>query len=190
MALLTESYVRKLGAQTRSATADSAMLAKSGTNKEFDVFLSHSTVEPREIVDGIRSVLQLHGLSVYVDYHDDPTLSPARVNRSTAEGLRNRLRHSKSLLYIHSEHSASSKWMPWEMGFMDGLTGYVGIVPIVDSKEYDFKGVEYLSLYPFVDRANDKGKRDQLWINDGPKKYARLKQWIQEDEQIEHRDAS
>ncbi|TGS08549.1 outer membrane beta-barrel protein, partial [Mesorhizobium sp. M1C.F.Ca.ET.187.01.1.1] len=39
--------------------------------------------------------------------------------RGTAELLRTRMRQSKTLIYVHSNNSPGSRWMPWELGFFD-----------------------------------------------------------------------
>ena len=68
--------------------------------------------------------------------------------------------------------------MPWELGFFDGLKGKVGVVPVTKNQEENFRGEEYLSLYPYVEI--DKGYRteiDYLWVCESPSRYARLDLW-------------
>ena len=73
---------------------------------------------------------------------------------------------------------------PWELGFFDGYAGRVGVIPITRAQEESFKGEEYLSLYPYVDRAPVKGGEDKLWINRASSDYAPLYEWIKGAEEI------
>jgi hypothetical protein len=42
--------------------------------------------------------------------------------------------------------------MPWELGYFDGFKpGYVWILPLVMDYDSEFKGQEYLGLYPTVE---------------------------------------
>jgi hypothetical protein len=128
--------------------------AHTPASSDFDVFLSHSS-EDAEIVAGVKTLLEGEGLSVYVDWLEDPQLDRRQVTPATAELLRTRMRHSGFLLYASSRSSSSSKWMPWELGYFDGhRPGKVGILPIVATAGQSFKGVEYLGLYPLVERIS------------------------------------
>ena len=162
--------------------------AKALADEKFDVFLSHSSAEPEAILVGIKDLLEEQGLSVYVDKYSDPQLVPDNVTPETANLLRERMRNSGSLLYVYSQHSKKSRWMPWELGFFDGLKGVVGVVPVTQNQEEKFKGEEYLNLYPYVDVAPEKvTKRDQLWINRAHNIYAGLAPWAKGEEEISKR---
>ncbi|MBK6278535.1 MAG: toll/interleukin-1 receptor domain-containing protein [Gammaproteobacteria bacterium] len=124
----------------------------SSTVETFDVFLSHSS-EDSEIVLGIREILVGLGLVVYVDWIDDSQLDRGNVTAENADMLRRRMRSSKSLIFLTTKNSVSSRWMPWELGYFDGLrTGFIGLMPIVDHSGASFSGQEYLGLYPLVER--------------------------------------
>jgi hypothetical protein len=124
----------------------------SSTVETFDVFLSHSS-EDSEIVLGIREILVGLGLVVYVDWIDDSQLDRGNVTAENADMLRRRMRSSKSLIFLTTKNSVSSRWMPWELGYFDGLrTGFIGLMPIVDYSGASFSGQEYLGLYPLVER--------------------------------------
>jgi hypothetical protein len=59
------------------------------------------------------------------------------------------MNHCRFLLFATTKASSSSKWMPWELGYFDGLRrDRVGIIPVVRSVGDTFKGQEYLGLYP------------------------------------------
>lgn len=189
MTYLTESEVRARATRVTQIVRKSAGQvlneALASTHQVFDVFLSHSSAEPEEILLGVKAMLEDSGLSVYVDKYSDPHLSPDNVNPETAKILRWRMRNSNTLLYVHSQHSSRSRWMPWELGFFDGIKGAVGVMPVTRNQEETYKGEEYLNLYPYVDVANTSdGSQTHLWINEASDTYARLDKWAKGTEKI------
>ena len=192
MAYLTERQVlARAERATRAGSRTVAQLLSETVAPEpdtFDVFLSHSSAESKRILLGIFSMLKDRGLSVYVDKYTDPHLKPDDVTAKTAKILRKRMHQSNVLLYVHSRHSQQSRWMPWELGFFDGLKGKVGVIPVTQDQEEDFKGEEYLSLYPYVDIATLEGSNNQTFrINRSPNTYARLDDWTRGVEKIRMR---
>ena len=158
------AYLRIADARAASANAMQYRVQKSAsaTLREearavskyanFDVFLSHS-YDDADTILGVKKLIEALGLSVYVDWVDDPGLDRGSVTRGTAEVLRHRLNHSKSLVYAHSANTPNSKWMPWELGYFDGRKPkFVWILPLVVSYDHEFTGQEYLGLYPTVDK--------------------------------------
>jgi hypothetical protein len=134
---LTETALRKSAAAARETT--------------FDVFLSHSRLDA-DVIAGVKVLLERRGMTVYVDWIDDPQLDRSRVTPQTADVLRMRMQHSKSLIFATSESSPSSKWMPWELGYFDGSKpGHIAILPLVQSAGSTFVGQEYLGLYPLIE---------------------------------------
>lgn len=193
MALLTETEVRARAAQmttVRKTAAREILTETASADATFDVFLSHSSNEPEEILLGIKGYLNDAGLSVYVDRYTDPQLSPEEVTPETAETLRSRLRASKSLLYVYSRHSKLSRWMPWELGFMDGAGCRIGIAPVVQTARNTFDGEQYLGLYPYLDRATISGQNTwALWINRGLREYTDYASWVRGKKEITKRAA-
>lgn len=118
----------------------------------FDVFLSHS-VKDEALVLGVVKILQEMGQKVYVDWIVDKNLSRDNVTPATANTLRRRMSQSSRLLYLATSNATSSKWMPWELGYFDGLkSGKVAILPLVDYSFSPFQGQEYLGLYPALSK--------------------------------------
>jgi hypothetical protein len=134
-----------------SNTAARSQLRKSAAvsmNTSFDIFMSHS-YEDAEVIAGIKIIIERLGLKVYVDWIEDAQADRSNVTPGTADMLRQRMTHCQFLLYASSKTSPKSKWMPWELGYFDGLrSGHVGILPIVQSDNDGFKSQEYLGLYP------------------------------------------
>lgn len=137
---------------------DAKRLLSESTNTSstsFDIFLSHSIMDAKHVL-GAKRILEEKGFSVYVDWVEDPKLDRSRVNKRTADYLRQRMRQCSLLFYLHSTNSRLSKWCPWELGYFDGHSGSEDrtfTFPLVSAGE-SFRGQEYLELYPIVDVDN------------------------------------
>jgi hypothetical protein len=136
--------------------------------KEYDIFLSHSFLDAK-IIYGLKAVLEENGFSVYVYWLEDAS-ERTRVTAETAERLRKRMQSCKFLLYATSENADNSRWMPWELGYFDGIRGKVAICPI--SNNSNFEGREYLGLYPHMEK--------DLWLWKGGKLFKKLRFWVDE----------
>lgn len=159
MPYLTEHEVRQAAKSERrvaTKSMDSASVLKESVETAsatdiFDVFLCHA-IRDSELVLGAKRILEQQGFSVYVDWIVDPHMGRDSVSAATADTLRKRMSNSKSLLYLFSNNSRQSRWMPWELGYFDGANGTVGILPIVPENEgLDFSKEEYIGLYPKVE---------------------------------------
>lgn len=176
MALLTEEQVRDAGIRmaSRLGKTSATLLRESRDTRlnAFDVFLSHSKADS-DLILGVKAVLEGAGLTVYVDWINDPLLDRSHVTPATANTLRIRMRQSRSLIYAHSSNASLSKWMPWELGYFDGHNGNVAILPIVrTANQVSYKGEEYLGLYPYVDLTSGT-----LFVHRDSSHYLRWSQW-------------
>lgn len=184
MAFFTKAEARARAASTnrKSIGSDSKReLRKSVTaatdSDRFDVFLSHS-IRDADLVLGVKEILEAEGLSVYVDWVDDPQLDRAQVNRETADILRRRMRQCRSLIWVATEAASTSKWMPWELGYFDGLRAdQVAILPVLDSSQDTFIGQEYLSLYPVIDKRNKLGGGSGVFVTDEGRRWNTLREF-------------
>jgi hypothetical protein len=154
MSFLTEERARAatpLRGRTALAEAELRKSASTALTTNFDVFLSHSVLDA-DVIAGVKSLLEARRLTVYVDWIDDPQLDRGRVTPKTAELLRTRMRHCRSLIFATSSSSPNSKWMPWELGYFDGFRPeHVAILPLVKTEGSGFAGQEYLGLYPHLE---------------------------------------
>lgn len=140
------------------------------SSKTYDIFLSHSRLDAN-VIYGLKNILEENGFSAYVYWIDDST-SSLSVTPETAERIKTRMRSCKALLYATSENAENSKWMPWELGFFDGIRGKVAVCPITYSSS--FQGREYLSLYPIMER--------DLWLHKPTGElYKKLGTWLTEN---------
>ena len=148
----------------------------------FDIFLSHSSKDA-EIVLGILEKLKSLGYTVYVDWIDDTQLDRNNINSSTSNTLKIRMNQSKCLLYATTEHSQQSKWMPWELGYMDGRKEKAAIMPIFASESqssHSYKGQEYLGIYPYCIQSTYQlnPNKEGLWIMENANSSIHFDEWL------------
>ncbi|MGL6264051.1 TIR domain-containing protein [Aeromonas jandaei] len=187
MALFNESTIRARAQQERQRAtnlykSNNQILHESSSSfskyKTYDIFLSHSSKDA-ELILGVKATLEDMGYTVYVDWVDDPQLDRNNVNETTAELLRERMDSSRSLFYVTTENSEASKWMPWECGYFDGVKDKVAILPIKKiSYNNDYNGQEYLGLYPYCLKSNDKNNIPRLWIHKNKDYYLVYETWL------------
>ncbi|WP_430446869.1 MAG: toll/interleukin-1 receptor domain-containing protein [Pseudomonas piscis] len=156
MSFFTQDEARAAAKQAKGNRNIKAVITESMESyKEadsFDIFLSHSSSDANLVI-GIKKLLEQRGKRVYVDWVDDPELDRSRVTKDTAARLRHRMVQSESLFYVATDNATNSKWMPWELGFFDGLKHEkVRILPVLLSANQRFDGQEYLGLYPVVSK--------------------------------------
>lgn len=179
MALFTSEYLKRKSPITSLNESIKVFSARDTRNMTFDIFLSHSFLDKQEVF-GLYTELMALGYTVYVDWIIDSNLDRSNVTKETAELIKERLKNSKSLLLAISTNATMSKWMPWELGIVDGNTDRCAIVPI--SKDnlalYRFDRVEYLKLYPYLDREKDESGAMKLWINEDSTTYTQFENWI------------
>ena len=152
----------------------------------FDIFLSHSYLD-KKTVYGVYKEFELIGYNTYVDWIIDPSLDRNNITKATAEILRARMRQSKCLIYATSSNIIASKWMPWELGFMDGLKkSKVAVFPLLNGNEDDEDLIlpKYLELYYSCSKETERiSGREILWINETPTKYIDFKMWLTNNKQ-------
>lgn len=150
----------------------------STTAKTYDIFLSQSSSDAGLVV-GLKLELEDLGYSVYIDWIEDPKLSRSNVTRETALVLQTRMKQCKSLIYAFSENATNSKWMPWELGYFDGIKGTAAVLPISRTSKNNFQGTEYLGIYYYIqiDTLSETNK-PVLWIHETSSKYALFNSWL------------
>ncbi|MGG8497143.1 toll/interleukin-1 receptor domain-containing protein [Tenacibaculum sp. TC6] len=189
MGLYTSNYLKNLASNKRSFINESKniFLSKATNEREkFDIFLSHSYLDKDE-VNGLYSELTDKGYKVYVDWIVDSHLDRTNVTKESTELIRNRLKHSKSLLLAISSKATMSKWIPWELGYVDGKTNNCAILPIAkeSSDEKTFTRSEYLLLYPYVKMASLDGFFNSIYTVDSSNYYIDFSKWIRYDKKPE-----
>jgi hypothetical protein len=179
MAIYTSTYLKNLS-QRKTVLFSSQILNESKkTHTSFDIFLSHSFLDKEE-VEGLYIELTNQGYSVYVDWIIDPHLDRTNVTKESAKLIQNRLKISKSLLLAISTNATVSKWMPWELGYVDGNTNKCAIMPVSKSESApkSYVGTEYLSLYPFIKKVPTKASGEKLFVIEEALKYIIFENWL------------
>ena len=161
--------------------------ARAPRDANFDVFLSHSYLDAVHI-HALKRTMEYAGFTVYVDWIEDGAMNRNNVTRDTATWLRQRMDQCSALFFATSPHSASSKWMPWELGYSDGSKGRVAVLPVLESnvRTNNFQGQEYLGLYPYVTKDPDRRGRATLWVNEDADTYVSLRRWLSGEEPTSH----
>lgn len=185
MAQYTESYLREKARRINRVLNESTdfslkEFAKFDSTKQYDIFLSHS-IKDKEVIQGLAQELKDAGFTVYLDWVVDPLLDRSNVTKATAALLQTRMKSSSSLIFAYSNNSPSSKWMPWELGYFDGIKNRVAVVQIIPTVDEGkkFPGQEYLELYPYLDRTSlDLNKSQTIWVNDRTGKYINYRSWL------------
>lgn len=189
MAIYTSSELKKIAKSSRYFTEDKKPPLFAGTSKEFDIFLSHCFLDEEE-VKGLYLELSKLGYSVYVDWIIDPQLDRKKVTKQSAKLIKQRLKASKTLLLAMSAKALLSRWIPWELGFVDANTGRCAIVPVSKEKSgaEDFKGWEFLTLYPYLNKkALTKGAKRSLWVVESKNTYSPFNEWFDSGKLKTHR---
>jgi hypothetical protein len=173
------------------AILDESLSAKriyssEGAVSNFDIFLSHSYLD-KKTVYGIYKDFESLGYNTYVDWIVDPNLDRNKITKATAEILRTRMKQSKCLIYATSSNILLSNWMPWELGFMDGLTASkVAVFPLLKAgqKDADIELPKYLELYFSCTKEKEsKSCKDILWINEATDTYISFSKWLYDNKQ-------
>jgi hypothetical protein len=191
MALFRESDLRAradlgIPLQKSAGTILNEKVQATARVAQFDIFLSHS-LSDQKLVLGIWLSLEDMGYNVYIDWIHDRHMSRDSVTKDTANVLRQRMLGCKSLFFATTSNSSQSKWMPWEIGFMDGHNHKAAILPVSQSVSDSFVGQEYLGIYPYVSKEPIKGSgEEKLWINTSRTCYVQFDKWLEGNEPYEH----
>ena len=156
MAYYTYDQIQSTAKFANPTLQNSTRKSLSGKNT---IFLSHSHQDADIIIAAMNFLLSL-GVSVYVDWLDEEM--PAVTSGETATKIKKKIVSCDRFVVLLSEKSVESKWVPWELGYADGVREIndIAILPIRRNQyTYDsaFNGVEYMSLYPVIREGNYEG---------------------------------
>lgn len=180
MPLYTSDYLKNLSRRKTVLFSQEMINESKKAHTSFDIFLSHSYLDKEE-VEGLYIELRSQGYSVYVDWIVDPQLNRTNVTKESAKLIQTRLKMSKTLLLAVSTNASLSKWMPWELGYVDRNTGKCAVIP-VSMSSYNvpetFNGFEYLQLYPFIKKVPTTGLGEKLFVIEESRKYIIMDDWL------------
>ena len=179
MPLYNTDYLRNLARSRASVINEARQNIALRTKTSFDIFLAHSLADQQDVY-GLYIDLTDQGFSVYVDWIIDSHLERSNVTRATAEIIRGRLRSSKSLLLAMSTNAVLSKWIPWELGYVDGHTQNCALVPVAEGSttRTSFEGREFLSLYPYITRTPNRDGKDKRWVVESADTFVIADEWV------------
>src|SRR5436309_797631 len=105
---------------------------------------------------------------LYVDWREDSQLNRDKVTKVTAEIVRGGILQSKSLFFATTDGAKDSRWMPWELGYMDGKKGKAAIFPVSQSSAPGdaYEGQEYLGIYPYIATGTNTSGKERLWVHE------------------------
>lgn len=149
--------------------------------KRYQIFFSYSYPD-KEYAIKLVNLLEKSGFSVYIDLRD-PTLSRAKeTNRQTIERIAKVMNRCKCLVYMHTYSAKTSKWCPWELGYISGRTNFrCATILLIEDKE-EFPRQEYLEIYPYIDyEKSSESDVYTFWVNDLDDKesYVSLMEFIE-----------
>ena len=160
MAFFTESHFRNYRENLNETQRTFSSRARTDLNTIFDIFISYN-INDKAIIKGVYNKLTEMGFKVYVDFIVDSNLDRCNVTLQTAQIIRRRLENSKSLIYAQSPSAAMSRWMPWELGVVDGHTKRCAVLPILSNNYDTYSKQEYLKLYPII--KSDLNYQMEVW---------------------------
>ncbi|MEO4002119.1 hypothetical protein [Mesorhizobium sp. CAU 1732] len=155
MGLLIEDRVRGRARQAAAAAKLSVhhVLAQRARLEKprYDIFLSQA-LKDEEIVLGIYTILTEDlRLTVFCDWIDAGHSDHAGTTPSDAAYIRDKMLASTGLVFVDSEHAVGSNWMSWEIGWFHGAKGRVCVLPVVTDEAEQYRGRQYLGLYPVAE---------------------------------------
>ena len=163
-----------------SSHIDSVLKTYSRFNysKVYDIFLSHSYKDRLTVAGLAKHLESQYGYDVYIDWIEDSSLDRSNVSKLTAQVIRNKMQRCRCLFYVTSANSSSSKWMPWELGLMDGMKEKVAICPLTKEQNSsdNYQGQEYLGLYPYI--TETKASCSTLWVNNDSQHFVLFERWL------------
>ena len=187
--ILSESYLRNEQKEHINTYKYETLLENRKYNSmgKYDLFISHSYMD-RELVKVLYEKFEEAGYKLYIDWKEKTLQNRENVSAETASQLKIRMNNCMGLSYIATSNIVNSKWCPWELGYADGKKNKAAILPITKDKVYEYKGLEYLGIYPYIDYEKRKNGNYEFWVNDAQikNKYTSLREWLDGNNLKEH----
>ena len=117
------------------------------------IFLSHKHDDLNDLYGVIGFLEKEYDVKCYIDGLD-PSM-PKVTSAETAKKIKDRIRTCRKFILMATSGAVESKWCNWELGYGDALRyekDEIAILPIRMKleAEKDFKGNEYMDLYPTI----------------------------------------
>ncbi len=123
------------------------------------VFISHKHEDLNDL-RGVIGLLQRFGVKIYIDSMDNKM--PEQTSGETAKRIKEVIRFCDKFILLATNKAIESFWCNWELGLGDTTT-YISRIAILPVKEKgtpnsDYKGNEYLRIYPQIDYEDGKSQ--------------------------------
>jgi hypothetical protein len=147
MPYISRQQLIDLARKTERVVTAKASVRETRASAQASVFLSHSH-QDRDLVQAGASLVANQTISVYVDWLD--TDMPAITSPETAAKLRAKIRENRRFLLLATDKSLASRWVPWELGYADGVKpADIAVMPVLD--RLTDQPTEYIHLYARVE---------------------------------------
>lgn len=114
------------------------------------IFLSHKHSDLEELKGIIGFLRRNYNVDVYIDSMDVDM--PPKTSGKTAQRIKNIIQKCDRFILLATDAAIESKWCNWELGFGDAhkYRDKIALFPIKEKGAYDYKGNEYMQIYPFI----------------------------------------
>lgn len=122
------------------------------TTGKTKVFLSHKHDDLEDLKGLIGFLEHDCNVVVYIDSMDKEM--PSKTCGKTAMRIKQIIQSCDKFVLLATDLAVESKWCNWELGYGDAhkFRDHIAIFPVKDKgvSEDDYKGHEYMSIYPLI----------------------------------------
>ncbi|MFY0675640.1 MAG: toll/interleukin-1 receptor domain-containing protein [Bacteroidia bacterium] len=135
------------------------------------VFLSykHKDLEELEEATGVIEFLEDLGVKIYIDSMDNKM--PEQTSGDTAKRIKEIIKYCNKFILLATEKAIESYWCNWELGIGDvhKYPNEIAVLPIKNrgQLDYQYKGNEYLQIYPNIDYFKAFTNREGHFFKEG-----------------------
>lgn len=125
-----------------------------------NVFVSHKHEDLEVLGEVIGFLEQKYGVKVYIDSRDSSM--PGITSGETAIRIKNRIDSCDKFVLLATDKAIESKWCNWELGYGDAKKYEGRDIALLSMRDTtgDYKGNEYLEIYPHIIPAKELDVED------------------------------
>ena len=139
-----------------AAKEDVKAYQKEDGTKGINVFMSHKH-DDLELLSNVLGFFEKKcKVKIYIDSRD-PDM-PEVTSGETAKRIKDRIDSCDKFILLATNNAIESKWCNWELGYGDAKKRPgqdIALLPLGDNRG-DYKGNEYLTIYPYIVENTDK----------------------------------
>ncbi|MDE5885534.1 MAG: toll/interleukin-1 receptor domain-containing protein, partial [Oscillospiraceae bacterium] len=126
------------------------------------VFISHKHDDLEDLKGIIGFLESEYGVKAYIDSKDSSM--PEKTSGETAKNIKDRINKCNKFILLATNGAIESKWCNWELGYGDAqkFKGNIALFPMKpkETYNYEYKGSEYMQIYPYICYYNGTEKYD------------------------------